>query len=176
MPINLGTRNRSNIKWGPANLYIAPGATVGTQVDFGETITPSAFTTLLANFTYMGKLEENPRIETIPITKEAITAIGEFAAMQYRSRTRAEIVVAETDNTILNALISRAQARQLNDFLWYRSAAEGDYCSFLRNVPFAIGIEKPHSWEDIEKAVITVDVEGSAIQTYFFQKQFVDEA
>jgi hypothetical protein len=173
MPISLGTRNRANIKWGPADVYIAEGATIDAPAAFGETITAANLATLLSSFTLLGKLEENPALATDP---EVVTEIDSddsdiIYERHHQSKISAEIGVAEVDNDIANAMITRMEAATKTDFLFIRTQAVGDYVLFIRNVPFSMQVIKNHTWEDIEKLIIRIAVKTTSLVKVIGQKK-----
>jgi hypothetical protein len=157
--LTLGSRSRSNIRSGGAAVYIAEAGEISEQSSFGVSISLSNFNTLLANFSYLGELAENPEIESSPITVDLITAIGEFGKRHWQHRVQAVFTVLEVDNTIFNALLAEAEdIDALHDFLLVRNASAGQYVNYLRNVPWAMGHRKSHDWTDPEEVSILVDV------------------
>lgn len=178
MPITLGTRSRANIRFGPAQVYIAEGGTLSVPTSFSEGITPSALTTLLSSFSYLGNLEENPKIESEPLPLELID--GTDAEISYevhhRDEIRCELKVAELDSTIANILVSRYEAGDKTDFLWLRGTSIGEYINFICNVPFLLTLQKNHSWGDIEKMIVRLRVMTFEIKKVHFQKFITDEA
>lgn len=176
MAIILGTRSRANIRYGPADVYIAEGGTIALPTVFGETITQAALTTLLGNFSQVGILERNPIIISDPVTIELIDSDNSELnyEVQHRTQVRVELKVAELDNTIANALIARAEQSEKTDFLWLRTQDAGDYINFIRNVPFTYLFEKNHDWEDIERMIIRVFARVTEIKTVHGQWQIVE--
>jgi hypothetical protein len=171
MPISLGTRSRSNIRWGPATVYIADAGTISAITDFGEEITDAALTTLLTSFDNIGSIKEDPGVETTPISRDLLHSAGNFFARQHQSRIEVELVIGEVDNDIANELIDLAEAGTKVDLLWVRTEAAGDYIHFLMDVPFLIEVKKPARWDDIEHLVLRVDGTTKNIKNFFGQKK-----
>ncbi len=172
MAISLGTRSRDNMRFGAGNVYIAEGGTVSVGASFGDSITAAALTTLLSSFSLMGTLEQNPRIssEAISVSEIYNTDPDIIYDRQHQSRVKVDFSVVEMDNTMINTLISRAEAATLTDFLFVRSTDVGDMVSFVRNIPFSVEIIKNHSWETIEKALVKVNALTFSLVKIYGQK------
>lgn len=173
MPINLGTRSRANIRFGPATVYIAPGNTIAALGSYGEDINLTGFNALLANFSTLGTLVKNPEITTDPQTVDQLDSQGNFFQIQLLSEIKAKIQVAEVDNEIANELITRAEARTKTDVLWVRSQALGDYIHFLINVPLMVAVKKASAWDEIEMLEITVVGQTNNIKNILGQKKLI---
>lgn len=171
MPIILGTRSRAFIRYGPAQVYIAEGGTAAAAANFGGTIDYSDLETLLVSFSWLGTLEKNPVIKSEPLAQEFIDTDNDTISWQahHRDEIAVEMKVAELDNTIANALISRYENKDKTDFLWLRKLEAGDYVNIIHNVPFLLALEKNHTWDDIEKMIIRVSAKGAVIKNLHSQ-------
>ena len=172
MAVSIGTRDRSKMQFGAGEIYVADGGTVTLAGGFGDEITQSALTTLLSSFSYLGTLLQNPNYQTDPQTVSQIySADPEIVhEVQHQSRITAEFGVVEMDNTMLNTMITRAEAGTLTDFLFIRTQDEGDFVNFIRNVPFSVALDKAHTWEDVEKLNIRVEAVTTQIKKIVGQK------
>ena len=172
MAVSIGTRDRSKMQFGAGEIYVADGGTVTIGSSFGDEITQTALTTLLSSFSYLGTLLQNPNYQTDPQTVSQIySADPEIVhEVQHQSRITAEFGVTEMDNTMVNVMIARAEAGTLTDFMFIRTQDEGDIVNFIRNVPFTVALDKSHTWEDVEKLTINVDVVTTQLKKIVGQK------
>lgn len=178
MAISLGTRSRTNIRWGPGEVYIAEGATIGAPTDFGEEITQSALTTLLGSFHHLGSLEENPRIETDPLPQSQIDPGDDdvIVQRQHQDEVKAELTIVEIDNDMVNEMLGRYEGATRTDFLWLRSTEIGDYIGYLRNVPFLLAMRREHRWEEVERMLVTVQAKTTQIKLVHGQKKIIADS
>lgn len=150
MPIVLGTRGRSNIIWGPAEVYIADGGTLSAISSYGNTMTKANFDTLLASFEHLGTIGKSPMIKHKPFTRDLIKAIGVHWAAAKGWLIEAEATLFETDTTLADELIGLVDANTDVDFLFVKGSAVGDHFFSFRSVPFTLESEINNQWEKIE--------------------------
>ena len=156
MPIDLGTRGRNNIAWGPADVYIAEAQTIDAPAAYAAQILEAELGTLLADFTYIGTLGPEPYLATEPVPANVIRSPGVYWQAQHAHKVEARIVLLETDISIVNELVDRAEALTHCDFIFLRSQDPGERVAFLRDVPFTVSTERKNSWKDVDRLIIDI--------------------
>jgi len=156
--MNLGTRSNANVKGGGVQVYLGDAQTLSAQSAFGATMTTAAFATLLADFDNVGQTADKPSARSEPNTYDKVDSNGNKGKSQLSSNIKAEIVLHETDNDIINALMALAEAGTHIDILLVKGQAANDYVTYYRDVPFSIKTTGANSFEEPDTAAIMVDV------------------
>lgn len=164
MAIVLGTRGRSNIIWGPADVYIAEGGTLPVITAYGNTITKAAFDTLFANFLHIGETGKAPVISIKPFSRDLIKSTGVHWAAAKGWEVEADIPLYETDTAIENELITRAAANTDTDFMFAKGTAIGDHFFTIRAVPYLPELEKKNEWEEVE--TMRIKIKGKVVNLH----------
>ena len=164
MPIDLGTRGRNNIAWGPADVYIAEAQTIAAPAAYAAQILEADLATLLADFTYIGTLGPEPYLQTDPVPANVIQSPGVHWQVQHAHKIEGRIILLETDISIVNELVDMAEALTHVDFLFLRSQDPGERVAFLRDVPFTVATERKNSWKDVDR--LTIDIAGQVKQLH----------
>lgn len=164
MAIVLGTRGRSNIIWGPADVYIADGGTLAAITAYGNTITKAAFDTLLAGFVHLGETGKGPFIKIKPFSRDLIKSTGVYWSAVKGWEVEADIPLYETDTAIENELIVRAAANTDTDFLFAKGTAVGDQFFTIRNVPYLPEMDKKNEWEKVE--TMRIKIKGKVVDLH----------
>jgi len=157
MTIVLGSRSRSNIVSGPANLFIAEGGTITSPANYVTNITAAAYATLKGSFSSLGSVGESPVIKIEPIKRNVIDNIGSYRSVINQVKVSSEIVIAETDILISNELITQTEATNKIDILFEKGTIAGSVVYFLMNVSPLLYFENRNTYKDIDEIKIIIE-------------------
>ena len=156
MPIDIGTRGRQHIAWGPADVYIAAAQTISAPAAYAAQIIEADLATLLADFSYIGTLGPEPYLSTEPVAANVIQSPGVYWQVQHAHKVEGRIILLETDISIVNEMVDMAEALTHIDILFLRSQDPGERVAFLRDVPFTVSTERKNSWKDVDRLIIDI--------------------
>lgn len=176
LPVSLGTRSTDNIKAGPVEIYLADGGTISAPGAFSLNIGHTTFAALLANFSHAGTVIGPAPVRTGAKSENVITAPGYNWAGHHLHQIDVEFLIGETDSTILNALLARAEAKTETDFLFVKGGGGiGDSALFILGVIFLIEIDAENTFEAADRARVKISGTAAALADILGQYLIIEE-